>query len=171
MEERCPGCTCELKRGKTRRRKLYSDSTRHVLPSLTDLLREEYLPEDVDQLIPPLQSAAAQSKLEEMFICIPCFRNLEKFMRLETEKSQVQETLKGGFLKVKQFVELRANTQQDEPPTPSRSSRKHSRLLSSSPAGPPKKRHALDTPTRRIIHQVHAPETPSVSVSDCSAAL
>ena len=167
MEERCAGCACELKRGIAHRRKLYSESTRHVLPILSGLLREEYLSEDVDQLLPPLQSA--QSK-EDIFICMKCFRHLEKLIRLEKDKSQVQETLKGGFLKLKQFVELRANTQQDEPPTPSRSNRKRSRLLSSSPAGPPKKRHAPDTPTRRIIRQVHAPETPSVSVSDCSSS-
>lgn len=166
MEERCAGCACELKRGIAHRRKLYSESTRHVLPMLSGLLKEDYLSEDVDQLLPPLTSA--QSK-EEIFICMKCFRHLEKLVRLEKDKSQVQETLKGGFLRVKQFVELRAKTQQDDPPTPSSSNRKRSRLLSSSPAGPPKKRHATDTPTRRIIRQVHAPGTPSVSVSDCSS--
>ena len=163
MEEKCAGCACELKRGVAHRRKLYSESTRHVLPVLSGLLREEYLSEDVDKLLPPVDSALSK---EEIFVCIKCFRHLEKLIRLEKEKIQVEDSLKSGFLKVKQFIELRAKGQQDEPPTPSRSRRKRSRLSSSSPAGPPKKRHAPDTPIRRIIQRVHAPETPCVSVSD-----
>ena len=100
----------QLKRDIAHRRKLYSESTWYILPILSGLLREEYLSEDVDQLLPPLRSS--QSK-EEIFICMKCFRHLEKLIRLEKDKSQVQETLKGGFLKVKQFVEFRAKTQQE----------------------------------------------------------
>ena len=136
MEEKCAGCTCELKRGVAHRRKLYSESTRHVLPVLSGLLGEEYLSEDVDKLLPPVDSALSK---EEIFVCMKCFRHLEKLIRLEKEKIQVEESLKSGFLKVKQFIELRAKGQQDEPPTPSRSRRKRSRLSSSSPAGPLKK--------------------------------
>lgn len=163
MEEKCVGCACELIRGIAHRRKLYSVSTRHVLPVLSGLMRECYLSEDVKKLLPPEDS---QLSKEEIFVCMKCFRHLEKLIRLEKEKAQLQETLKSGFQKVKQVVELRAIGQPDEPPTtPLRSPRKRPRLSSSSPAAPPRKRHAPDTPTRRIISQVHAPGTPAVSVS------
>lgn len=162
-EEKCVGCACELIRGIAHRRKLYSVSTRHVLPMLPGLMRECYLTEDVEKLLPPEDS---QLSKEEIFLCLKCFRHLEKLIRLEKEKTQLEETLKSGFQKVKQVVEVRAIGQPDEPPpTPSRSSRKRPRLLSSSPAASPRKRHAPDTPTRRIIRQLHDPGTPSVSVS------
>ena len=163
MEEKCVGCTCKLIRGIAHRRKLYSVSTRHVYPVLSGLMRECYQSEDVEKLLPPEDS---QLSKEEIFVCLKCFRHLKKLIRLEKEKAQLEETLKSGFQKVKQVVELRAVGQPDEPPpTPSRSCRKHQRLSSSSLAAPLMKWHAPDTPTRRIIRQVHAPGTPAVSVS------
>ena len=162
MEEKCVGCACELIRGISHRRKLYSVSTRHVLPVLSGLMRECYLSEDVEKVLPPEDS---QLSKEDIFVCLKCFRHLEKLIRLEKEKAQVEETLKSGFQRVKQIVELRAIGQPEEPPpTPSRS-RKRQRLSTSSPAAPLRKRHVPDTPTRRIIRQVHAPGTPAVSVS------
>ena len=115
MEEKF-GCACELKRGVAHRRKLYSESTRHVLPVLSGLLRDEYFSEDVDKLLSTVCK-------EEIFVCMKCFRHLKKLIRLEKEKNQVKETLKSGFLKVKQFIELRDKNQQEDPLTP-RSRRK-----------------------------------------------
>ena len=84
---------------------------RHVLPVLSGLLREEYFSEDVDKLLPSVDSVLSK---EEVFVCIKCFRHLEKLIRLEKEKIQVEDSLKSVFLKVKQFIELRAKGQQEE---------------------------------------------------------
>lgn len=54
--EKCIGCACELNRGIAQRRKLYSPSTSHVLPVLTALFREQYSTEDVDKILPPVNS-------------------------------------------------------------------------------------------------------------------
>ena len=105
MEEKCVGCACELIRGIAHRRKLYSVSTRHVLPVLSRLMRECYLSEDVEKVLPPEDS---QLSKDDIFVCLKCFRHLEKLIRLEKEKAEVEGMLKSGFQRVNQVIELRA---------------------------------------------------------------
>ena len=72
MEENSVGCACELIRGVAHCRKLYSVSTCHVLPVFSGLIRKCYLSEEDSQL----------SK-EDIFMCLKCFRHIEKLIRLD----------------------------------------------------------------------------------------
>ena len=165
MEEKCFGCACEIKRGVAQRRKLYSPSNCHVLPVMTGMMRELYCSEDVDLIFPAAESDRSK---EEIYICIKCFRHLEKAMKLEKQIKEVHQTLKTGFMKVSQCVQLRLKSDvSSEANTSPTSTRKRSRMSSplTSPSSKKQRRSGPDTPTRRIVQQIHAPGTPSVSVS------
>ena len=156
-DEKCVGCLCEIKRGLSKRRKLYSPSTCHVLPAMTRMFRELYSIEDVEKLLPSVESDRSK---ENIFVCVKCFRSLEKLLKIEDEKKELETSLKAGFMNVGLCAELQPKGKV----TPTRT-RKRS-LEKSPPAAPtPKKRRGPDTPTRNVIQRIHAPGTPSVSVS------
>ena len=148
-------CACELKKGSARRRKLYSLSTCHLLPILQDLCKERYSCKDVDRLLPSVESG--RSDKEESYLCMKCFRELEKLSRLRKGSALVEESLKDGLEKVAQLRQLPVKT------TPSRRKRP---AISTSPSQPATKRQrGLDTPTRKSLQQIQESGTPSVSVS------
>ena len=113
MEETCIACACELKKGTAQRRKLYSPSTCHLLPVLQGLCKEHYSCEDVDRLLPSVAESGRSDK-EEIYLCMKCFRQLEKLTRLRKESALVEESLKDGLQKVAQLRQLPAKA------TPSR---------------------------------------------------
>ena len=153
--ETCIACACELKKGTARRRKLYSPSTCHLLPILQGLCKERYSCEDVDRLLPSVESG--RSDKEGIYLCMKCFRELEKLTTLRKESTLVEEGLKDGLKKVAQLRQLPMKT------TPSRRKRP---AVSASPSQPATKRQrGLDTPTRKSLQQIQEPGTPSVSVS------
>ena len=124
---------------------------------MTRMFRELYNFEDVEKVLPSVESDKSK---ENIFICIKCFRSLDKLLKLEDERNGTEASLKAGFMKVGQCVELQLKGEV----TPVRT-RKHS-IEKSPPAAPtPKKHRGPDTPTRNIIQRIHAPGTPSVSVS------
>ena len=59
-----------LVRGIAHRRKLNSVSTRHVLPVLSRQMRECYLSEDIEKVLPPEDSQLSKDDIFE------CFRHL-----------------------------------------------------------------------------------------------
>lgn len=162
MEEKCIACACDIKRGVSIRRKLYSSSTRHVLPTIKAMFGDLYNSDDSEKLLPSLESNVCK---ENIFICIKCFRSLEKLLKLQTEKNQVEKSLKAGLIKVGQHAQLQL-TRSEVTHTPTRvGTRKRSRESSPPSSRPSKKRRGPDTPTRGIIRRIHAPGTPTVSVS------
>ena len=111
----------------------------------------------MDRLLPSFESG--RSDKEEIYLCMKCFRELEKLTRLRKESALVEESLKDGLKKVAQFRQLPVKT------TPSRRKRP---AVSASPSQPAMKRQrGLDTPTRRSLQQIQESGTPSVSVSAC----
>ena len=63
MEEKCFGCVCDIKRGVSQRRKLYSPSTCHVLPLLTGMMCKLYCSEDVDRILPAVESERSKEDI------------------------------------------------------------------------------------------------------------
>ena len=161
--EKCVGCTCDIKRGVSPRRHLYSPSTRHVLPVITSMFKELYNSDDVEKVLPSVES----ERCKDIFLCMRCFRPLERLLKLETEKNDIEKSLKAGFVKVGHYVNLQLKSEVSSPsqiPTHTRT-KKRLRETSPPPATPSKKRRGLDTPIRNVIQCIHAPGTPSVSVS------
>ena len=156
MEEICYGCVSEIKMGACERRKLYSKSTRYLLPTVISKYRELYCSEAVEKLLPSMEST--ESKEPEIYICMKCFRSLRRYYNLENERKEIDKSLKAGIEKVGELVSLQPIS------TPSRTTK---RSMENTPpvAPPPKRRRGPDTPTRNIIQRMHAPGTPSVSVS------
>ena len=60
-------------RGVAHRRKRNSVSTHHVLPVLSRQMRECYLSEDIEKVLPPEDS---QLSKDDIFVCLKCFRHL-----------------------------------------------------------------------------------------------
>jgi hypothetical protein len=159
MEEICYGCVCEIKKGVSERRKLYSKSTCHLLPIITSKFRDLYSSEDIDKLLPSMEST--ETKEPEIYICMRCFRSLRRFYSLENERKELDKSLKSGIVKVGEWVKLQPRR---EISTPTRTKKRS--IETTPPAAPPsKRRRGPDTPTRNIIQRIHAPGTPSVSVS------
>lgn len=163
-EEKCVGCTCTIMKGATARRQLYSPSTRHVLPAITSMFKELYNPDDVEKVLPSVES----ERCNKIFLCMKCFRPLERLMKLETEKNGIEKSLKAGIVKVGQYVNLQLKSDVSGPSQTPTCTRIKKRLRENSPppATPSKRHRGPDTPTRHIIQSIHAPAgTPSVSVS------
>ena len=155
--ETCIACACELKKGTAQRRKLYSPSTCHLLPVLQGLCKECYSCEDVNRLHVLSSVLSGHSDKEELYLCMKCFRQLEKLTRLRKESALIEESLKDGLKKVAERRQLPVKT------TPSRRKRP---AVSASPSQPATKRQrGLDTPTRKSLQQIQESGTPSVSVS------
>ena len=69
------------------RRQLYSSSTCHVLPVITLLFKQLYSSDDVEKLLPSVES----ERCTKIFLCMRCFRSLEKLLKLENEKNNLRE--------------------------------------------------------------------------------
>ena len=157
MEEKCFSCACEIKKGISLRRKLYSSSSCHVLHTLVVLYSERFLREDVERLLPPEQSTVLK---EDIFICIKCFKKLEKLNKIHKEMKILEESFSEGFENVRGHIQLgkkeTTTTQSNVSPTKTTQpelqsqstpvSRKRSLPM---PPQPTRKRKALDTP---IVH-------------------
>ena len=98
MEEICYGCFSEIKMGACERRKLYSKSTRYLLPIVTAKFRDIYCSEDAEKLLPSMEST--ESKEPEIYICMKCFRSLRRYYNLENERKELDKFLKAGIVKV-----------------------------------------------------------------------
>lgn len=159
MEEICYGCTCEIKMGVSERRKLYSKATCHLLPIITSKFREIYSSDDVEKLLPSMESEGC--KEPDIYICMRCFRSLRRLSNLETERKEIDKSLKAGIVKVGEWAKLQPKS---EVSTPTRT-KKRPRETTPPAASPSKRRRGPDTPTRNIVQRIHAPGTPSVSVS------
>ena len=161
--EKYVGCTCEILRGFSVRRQLYSSSTCHVLPVITSLFKELYSSDDVKKVVPSVES----ERCTKIFLCMRCFWFLEKLLKLENEKNNLEKSLKAGFVKVGQFINLQQKSEASKyvPHTPTHiRAKKRLREISPLAAIPSKKRRGPDTPTRNIIQHIHAPGTPYVLV-------
>ena len=90
LDEKCVGCACEIKRGVSKRRKLYSPSTCHVLPGM---FRELYNSEDVEKVLPSVESDRSKVNI---YVCIRCFRSLDKLLKLESERMKWRSLLSLG---------------------------------------------------------------------------
>lgn len=183
MDESCVCCACVLTKGVSQRRKLYSQQSCHVLPVLVGLFLKDFCEYDVNNLLPRGPSVVHE---ERTFVCMKCFRNLEKIIRLQNEKNKLEQAFSLGFHNVAQRVQLRritcseihtatevesgsaqeTNTEsilQETNTTSTPQRRKRQKIAS--PPQPLAKRQRIDTPTRNLMQRIHAPETPSVSVS------
>lgn len=109
LDEMCVGCACEIKTSVSKCRKLYSPSTCHVLSVMTRMFRELYNSEDVEKVLPSVESDRSK---ENIYVCIRCFRALDKLLKLESEKIKWRCLLiKSGFVKVRQCVELQLKSE------------------------------------------------------------
>ena len=101
---------------------------------------------------------STECKEPEIYICMKCFRSLRRYYNLENERKELDKSLKAGIVKVGEWVKLQPIS------TPTRT-KKRSRENTPQASPPPKRRRGPDTPTRNVIQRIHAPGTPSVSVS------
>lgn len=162
MDEKCFSCACEIKKGISQRRKLYS-SLCHVLHTLAPLYIRGKV-QDVEKLLPPEQSTVSK---EDIFVCIKCFKKLEKLNKVHNEMKVLEESFSKGFENVRGHVQLRkkktvtattapssnSQTRTTQPELESQSSPvSRKRSLPTPPQLTPK-RKALDTPTQWVIKQ------------------
>ena len=163
-EEKYIGYTCTIRKEVNVSRQLYSPSTCHVLPVITLMFKELYNSDDVEKVLPSVES----ERCNKIFLCMKCFRPLERLLKLETEKNGIEKSLKAGIVKVGQYVNLQLKSEVSGPSQTPTCTRTKKRLRENSPppATPTKKRRGPNTPTQNIIQSIHAPaRTPSVSVS------
>ena len=192
-EEHCTVCLKFLPKSNTRR-KLNSESTKHVVPVLREVVGRNFRAELVSALLPDR---------DDTFLCRQCFRNAEKLQRLRRElfglECKLVDLLKQSRIKrglgPDVDVELEtAPSAAPHTPTASEGSPKPGLLHPSTPLRvsalkrrtldtghveqipacsttwspdqpPPTKRRALDTPSRRFVQQAHVASSPSVAVS------
>ena len=192
-EEHCTVCLKHLPKSSTRR-KLNSESTKHVVPVLREVAGRNFRAELVSILLPDS---------DDTFLCRQCFRNAEKLQQLRREllglECKLVDLLKQSKLQLGlgPDVDVELETAPSaaphtptasegspkpglqHPSTPLRVSARKRRTLDSghvaqlpacsatgSPGQPPPtKRRALDTPSREFMQQAHVASSPSVAVS------
>lgn len=71
----CAGCSIILSSASGTRRRLSTDSSQHVKSVLTEVL---------DRIAPHNESVTV-SMLEKYFVCVPCFRSLERISKLRKD--------------------------------------------------------------------------------------
>ena len=62
-----------------------------------------YYSKDVDHIFPVVESDQSE---EHIYVCIKCFRRLEKKYRKLEEIKEIRESINNGFMKVYQCVQL-----------------------------------------------------------------
>ena len=77
MDESCICCASELEKGVSQRRRLYSPPLCRVVPTLFGLLTKDFCEDNVLNILPRKPSKAVE---ESTFVCMKCFRNLEKHL-------------------------------------------------------------------------------------------
>lgn len=126
------------------RRKLHSDSTKHVLPVLLEFS---------GALETPATETLFHSKA---FLCRPCVRNVEKLQKLRGDLREKETEIRQQIDRLVQAHGLeRAPSRQDEPEqgTTPRKKRSASAAEFESPTGRVKRRH-YDTLTRESLQRM-----------------
>lgn len=153
-------CFCRSLLKTKERRKLHSDSTKHVVPVLLEFAGN-------------LETQATETIFHpQAYLCRPCLRNIEKLQQLRddllTKESQIKQQM-GRVLEVHGLARVSSAGSHEEEPqqhTP-RKKRSAAEAKFESPCGvSTPKRRCYDTPTRESLKRIcPTGSSPAVAVS------
>ena len=151
------------------RRVLHNPSSKHLIPLLKQLMARMYMEKEIDAVLPDCVESESDPTY---YLCIQCFRALEKLIKARKDVEKLEEELAMKLEKVGVQCNLTRRVVQVDPtashiPTNSQSNTPVKRLSSGS--RPLEGRQSMETPVRDAVANVIAPTTPVVAVS-CSFA-